>query len=556
MKKFHLHLLSTIVAVFATAVVFAQGTPIAGEALVRLVPGTSDAELTAQLNRFESDLTIDKAELISKHMNIYHVFFDKNISVDLAVDELWKLPVVITAQTNKTIEYRTQPNDPNFPQQWQYVNTGATGGLIGADIDADSAWSITTGGVTALGDTIVVAVIDDGIDLTHNDFGDNLWVNRHEIPNNGVDDDNNGYIDDYQGWNADNATDDIGSGFWGGWHGTPVAGIVGAKGDNNIGVAGVNWNVKLMIIVGGGGEADAIAAYSYVLENRKMYNRSEGDSGAFVVSTNASWGIDFGQPSSAPLWCAMYDTLGAYGVLSCGATINGNYDVDQVGDLPTACPSDYLISVTNMNHNDLKEVQAGYGITTIDLGAFGANTYTTALMSSGGYGGFGGTSGATPHVTGAIALAYAAACEDFILLSKNDPETALLLMKDFILNGGDPNTSLNGITSSGNRLNLKGMLDQVEAYCVSLNQHENEINNFVLYPNPNAGEFAIEWELDSDRAEVKVFNVVGAVVYAETVTLNSGVAKLTVPNLPSGVYTVQIVDSVTRQTAVSQMIVE
>jgi len=556
MKKYYFTFASTAVALFISVLAVAQGTPIAGEALVRLIPGATDAELIAELNRQNSDLEIDEVELISKHMNIYHVHFDKSYSVEQAVGALWELPVVLTAQTNKNIEYRTQPNDPNFAQQWQYINTGSTGGLAGADIDADSAWSITTGGVTTMGDTIVVAVIDDGIDLTHNDFGDNLWVNRAEIPNNGIDDDNNGYVDDYQGWNADNSTDDIGGTFWGGWHGTPVAGIVGAKGNNNIGVAGVNWNVKLMIIVGGGAEADAIAAYSYVLENRKMYNRTEGDSGAFVVSTNASWGIDFGQPSAAPLWCAMYDTLGAYGVLSCGATINGNYDVDQVGDLPTACPSDYLISVTNMNHNDLKEVQAGYGVTTIDLGAFGANTYTTALMSSGGYGGFGGTSGATPHVAGAIALAYSAACEDFIQLSKSDPEAALLLMKDFVLNGGDPNASLNGITSSGNRLNLKGMLDEVEAYCVSLGLEDQPISEFKIYPNPSSGELSIELNTEISRAQIEVFNMVGSLVHAEDVVSNQGTVRLDLSNLPTGVYTVRISDQKTNYVGVSRWIIE
>ena len=87
---------------------------------------------------------------------------------------------------------------------------------------------------------------------------------------------------------------------------------------------------------------------------RKRYNDSEGAEGAFVVSTNSSWGIDYGQPSSAPMWCAMYDSLGAYGIVSAGATINGNVNVDVEGDLPTACASDYLLSVTNLGRNDIK----------------------------------------------------------------------------------------------------------------------------------------------------------------------------------------------------------
>src|SRR5690606_27888318 len=142
------------------------------------------------------------------------------------------------------------------------------------------------------GDTIVVAIIDDGINPNHPDIQGNLWNNRHEIAGNGIDDDLNGYVDDVLGWNTYSTpmNDNITGGSWGGGHGTPVAGIVGAKGDNNVGVAGVNWNVKLMIIVGGGDQADALTAYGYVLASRKQYNETNGEKGAFIVSTNASWG--------------------------------------------------------------------------------------------------------------------------------------------------------------------------------------------------------------------------------------------------------------------------
>lgn len=487
----------------------------------------------------ESDFHDLSWTVVSKHMNVYKVEWEGNRSVEEALRTAWAWNLVTIAQSNKKITYRVQPNDPNFGQQWQYINSGQGGGVLGADIDADLAWDVTTGGLTVQGDTIVVAVIDDGLDLSHPDFNGNIWVNHHEIPNNNIDDDNNGYVDDYLGWNCYSNDDDIADGSWGGWHGTPVAGIVGARGNNGIGVAGVNWEVKLMIVVGGGGEADALSAYSYVLEQKKRYLETEGAEGALVVSTNASWGVDFGQPSSAPLWCAMYDTLGAYGVLSCGATINGNQNVDVVGDLPTACPSDYLISVTNMNRYDQKVTQAGYGAETIDIGAFGESTYTTDIMNFGGYGGFGGTSGATPHVTGAIALAYSAACDELITLLKTDPDSALHLMRSFVLEGGDANTSLSGITTSGNRLNLKGMLNKMDEYCSTIGTQEHASESlFSVFPNPSSGDFYVSLSGISDVQAV-VTNVFGQKVDVDfQVSGSLGVIDGTL--LPAGTYFMSI----------------
>lgn len=431
---------------------------VQGELLVRLMEDRTPQALQADLGRIDGMSTQLKATTqLSRYMNIWLLKFDENIiSEKRMLQEVWLHSDVQTVQYNHLLSPRIVPNDPNFSSQWQYVNNGGNGGVVDADIDADSAWNITTGGLTPMGDTIVVCIIDDGIDLNHPDFGNNIWVNHNEIPNNNIDDDGNGYVDDYQGWDADNGGDNI----TGGGHGTPVAGIVGAKGNNGIGVTGVNWDVKLMIVQGGGNEAQAIAAYSYALENRRLYNQTNGQKGAFVVSTNASWGIDYGQPSQAPLWCAMYDTLGAYGILSAGATINGNENVDQVGDLPTACPSDFLIAVTNTRRNDNKETQAGYGSVTIDLGAPGSGTYTP--QRGGGYGGFGGTSGATPHVAGTIAMLYSAPCSSFAVLSKQNPKVAAALAKQYILDGIDPNASLSGITVTGGRLNLhKALLEAI-----------------------------------------------------------------------------------------------
>jgi len=366
---------------------------------------------------------------------------------------------VLLAQQNHISQLRAIPNDPLFDNQWQFINTGQSGGMVGADIDMDLAWDITTGGLTLDGDSIVVCVIDDGIRADHPDLGNNLWLNHQEIANNGIDDDGNEYIDDVRGWSAYSDTDDV---YVGGGHGTPVAGIVGAKGNNEIGVAGVNWDVKLMIVRGGSPEATALAAYGYPYSMRKLYNETNGEKGAFVVATNASWGVDFGSPEDAPIWCDFYNLLGEVGILNFGATINGNTNVDEEGDLPTTCESNYLVSVTNMNRQDEKVSGAGYGMRHIDLGAFGAQSYT---INSSAYGAFGGTSGATPHVAGTAALLYATDCVNFMELTKSNPSQAALVIKDCILHGVDFNESLQGITTTGGRLNAHNAIQNLISTC-------------------------------------------------------------------------------------------
>lgn len=463
------YLLTLTFAILLSITSFAQSmmNHVEGEALIRLENDGNLKNVITDFQTFDGQSTNIKVERqISKHMKIWLLSFSKSLNHERFLDALYMNANIVEAQSNHTVEFRnTTPNDADFSQQWQYINTGQSGGTPGADLDADLAWDVTTGGLTPLGDTIVVAAIDEGFDITHPDFGDNLWVNHNEIPNNGIDDDGNGFIDDYRGWNVHGNNDNVTNG---GWHGTPVAGIMGAEGDNGIGVAGMSWNVKVMVIrLTTTVEADVLEAYDYTLQNRKLYNQTNGASGAFVVATNASWGINQGQPSQAPLWCAMYDTLGAYGILNAGATANANFDIDAVGDLPTACPSDYMVAVTNMNHNDQKVTQAGYGLTTIDLGAFGEGTWT--LDDGGGYAGFGGTSGATPHVAGMIGLLYSVPCVSFATLSKTNPDSAAFLIKQYLMNGTDPNASLNGTTVSGGRLNMNGAIQEMLNTCGSSN---------------------------------------------------------------------------------------
>ena len=399
-------------------------------------------------------------------MNVHVIKVDPNkVNLRDAISKLMSSKGVIHAQTNKIMQLRLIPNDTLFNRQWQYINTGEGGGVEDADLDIELAWDISTGGVTPDGDTIVVCVVDDGYDTDHEDMVDNLWVNHDEIPGDTIDNDNNGYVDDIHGWNLMGDNNDIGIN---GGHGTPVAGIIGAKGNNEVGVAGVNWDVKLMIMKQKNSlsESNVLESYAYAYNKRKEYNESNGEKGAFVVSINSSWGRDMGNPDDAPIWCDFYNIMGEEGILNCGATANRNFDIDEVGDLPTGCSSDYLISVTNMNRSDIKVTGAGYGRVTIDLGAFGSQAYTAASGNS--YSGFGGTSGATPHVAGAIALMYSAPCSELSALAKENPGLAALAVKEMILNNVDELDNLDGITTARGRLNVAKAMQAVETLCDSL----------------------------------------------------------------------------------------
>ncbi len=416
-------------------------------------------ELEAALNKSDNFRVKD----MIPHTDIYlieDISGNKSNSITALKNQYNK---IYYANKNEKIELRDNvPNDPHYQEQWHFDLLHAT-----------DAWEYGKGGVTCRGDTIVIAVQDAGFDINHEDLIQNIWANKGEIPGDGIDNDHNGYVDDVYGLNTLTNNDHHQVMF----HGTKVAGIIGARGNNNLGVTGINWYCKIMYVSDLSQEDfSAIKGMEYVLDQRRRYNKSKGKEGSFVVSLNQSFGIG-DSIDGHELWCAMYDSLGMEGVLTAGATSNANINVDIVGDIPSSCSSNYLVMVTNMDQND-KKVSAGYGKKSVDIGSYGVGVFSTALDNS--YSNTSsGTSFATPQVTGAMGLVYSAQCCKLADLALTDPEAAATLVKSFILDGGISNNTLKDITSTGKRLDLNGMMNKMLSYCGN-NTGEGNINNLIL----------------------------------------------------------------------------
>lgn len=349
------------------------------------------------------------------------------------------------------------PNDKSFSQQWDMKLDASTWG-----IDAVNAWGgFGIGGLDPAGNDVVVAVVDGGVDLVHEDLAANIWVNQNEIPGNGKDDDKNGYIDDINGWNAYNNSGDVTEDE----HGTHVSGTVGAIGNNSIGVAGINWGAKVMAVNGATSSTSTVLkAYGYVLKQKQLWISSGGTQGANVVSTNSSFGVDYGncKSSSYPAWNDIYNEMGKVGILHAIATANLNIDVDVKGDVPTGCDSPYIIAVTNTQKDGKRNSSAGYGLTMIDLGAPGTGIYSTVPGDS--YGTMTGTSMASPHVAGAVAYMHSAASTGFSSYYMQNPSAAALALKEVMLKTVTPADSMKNMTVSGGILNLNKAAQAMSSY--------------------------------------------------------------------------------------------
>jgi subtilisin family serine protease len=283
--------------------------------------------------------------------------------VQKAVAELKGQPGVEYAQPNYVGRVSAVPDDEFFDLQWGLENTGqtvlGTAGTADDDIDAPEAWNTTTGS-----SDVTVAIEDTGIDYMHPDLAPNIWANAGEIPGNGVDDDSNGYIDDERGWDFVDADNDPIDEHY---HGTHVAGTVGAVGDNGIGVTGVARQVSLMPVRvadedGHTNDALEVAGFAYAAEE-----------GADVV--NAS----LGRVGNSPV---VNDVVASHpGTLFVAAAGNETDDTDPVAHSPCTVPGPNMICVAATDQNDQLASFSNYGATTVDLAAPGVNVLSTVPAS-------------------------------------------------------------------------------------------------------------------------------------------------------------------------------
>jgi subtilisin family serine protease len=351
--------------------------------------------------------------------------------INKVVEAVAKLPGVAYAEPNYILTAATIPNDPSFGSLWGLNNTGQSAGTADADIDAVEAWADFGTGSSS----IVVGVIDTGVDYLHPDLQPNMWANPNEIPGNGIDDDGNNYIDDVHGINAitgsGNPMDDNN-------HGTHVAGTIGARGNNGIGVAGVNWNVqiaacKFLSATGSGSTSDAVECFQY-------FNNLKAN-GVNVVITNNSWG---GGGFSQSLMNAMSGNI-----LHATAAGNSNNNNDATASYPAGYDLPNIISVAATDRNDRYASFSSYGQTTVDLAAPGVSILSTTRNNT--YASFNGTSMATPHVAGAAAL-----------ISANFPALTAVELKAALMNGTDSiatiGTNSSKPTVTNGRLNLNQSL--------------------------------------------------------------------------------------------------
>lgn len=399
------------------------------EVLVKFKPGVTQQAILSITSGLH-DRVEDEIETVPGLFAIDDIDEQERESV---AEEYRRLPEVEYAEPVMEIsleDYGTPIviRDPRFTEQWALSNDGARGGKKGADISAMNAWAVTTGS-----DKVVVAVLDSGVDYNHSDLVGNMWTRPDNIP--AYEDAQLGTFQDLHGFNAlENAADPMDDN----GHGTHCAGIIGAEGGNDIGIAGVNWKVQIMPLkfmnAGGFGTTkDAIEAINYVINRKKA--------GVNVRVISASWGSTMKSRALEDVIRKAYEA----DILFVAASGNATTNNDRRPHYPSSYNVPNVISVAALDRNDNLASFSNYGVKSVAIAAPGVDILSTWLSDE--YEEKSGTSMATPVVSGVAAL----------IVSKN-PKISVDDLKKRVLASVDPLASLKGKVTTGGRINAEKAL--------------------------------------------------------------------------------------------------
>ena len=415
------------------------------------------------------------------------------------------------------------PNDEYYYRQWSLENDGTFppghSGIADADIDMDEAWEIEQGD-----SSIVIAILDTGVKLDHPEVSGRIWVNTQEIPDNGVDDDENGYFDDYKGWDFSYSDNNPADGHG---HGTNVTGILGSTGNNNVGYAGVNWNSKLMICKilndenWGYYSWWAQAIYYAVNNGAKVLNMSVGGSS---FSSSLQDAVNYAYQNNVTIVSIM---------------MNDNNDVPYY---PGAYQNTIAVGATDTDDTRCNPFFWGGGSNYgphIDVVAPGNYIYGLNHQSDTNYSWYwGGTSQAAPHVTGLVSLLLA-----------QDSSRAVDEIRDIIRNTAEDQVGNSEEDTLGwdmyhgyGRINAKNALNDTST---SVEHHQEELTPFSIklfqnYPNPFNPSTKISYSIaGSDFVTLKIYDILGReiqMLMMEFQKANTYSANFDANRLSSGVY--------------------
>lgn len=460
------------------------------ELLIMLKPGTSEFQRQA----LATELPMRDMQTFKYVPGLMTVTVRSNEPLDAVIARLRKNPNVefvepnaqyqlpeVPAQTapverdgiGRAENTGPRPNDRFYGNQWSMLNPATEPG----GINAEQAWQLTTGS-----QDVVVAVLDTGMDMTHPDLRPNLWTNEREIDFNGIDDDGNGVVDDRHGFNPafnNGAAMDDNS------HGTLVSGIIGAAGNNNRGVTGVNWNVKMMPIkIFGNGRqnklTDVLRSIDYVLTMKAR--------GVNIRVLNNSWG---GDPESPALREAI-KALDKAGIVFVAAAGNSKINNDQQPSFPASYDLPNVITVAATDRNGKLADFSNFGPRTVHLAAPGLDVLTTKPGDFYDY--FGGTSSAAPFVSGAVAL----------MLSRN-PDLTPAQIREILVSSSTVKPELQGKVAGG-LLNIGEAVRRTPMKWITIGERGDRVRQVQALLNNHGYNLAVDGDFGPmTEAAVKDF---------------------------------------------------